>query len=538
MTIAALATAPFRAAIGVIRMSGPEAFPIARRVLRYSAPSGTPALGESISSGTPALGASIPYGTPASGSSIPSGASIPSGDSARPAGVAPSGSSFPSGESACPTGVAPSGSSVPSGEDSSIGETASGSFGLIGEGQRRNLSFARIVDGDEVVDECVVCAFRGPYSYTGEDTVEFSCHGGVYLLDRVLRLLFAQGARQAEGGEFTKRAFLNGKSDLTRAEGVMDLIDAEYAAAAGFAMGELDGTVGRAIGEIRDGLLAIAAKLLAYVDYPDDEIGEVSTEEIRDLLDGSLGSVTALCDSYGTGRVLREGVKTVLCGRPNVGKSSLMNFISGTERSIVTDIAGTTRDTVEESVVFGGVKLIVTDTAGIRDTDDVVEQMGVLRARKEMEGAELIFCIFASPWTEEDGALAREALQCQGKTVFLFNKSDLAPEVPLPCWAQGVPSFRVSAKTGQGMDAVAQWLKEQFSLQGSAGKAVISNSRQYQCLCRVATALNRARENLSLTPDVLVSDLEEAIAAVGEITGETVSEQVIHQIFSRFCVGK
>lgn len=449
MTIAALATAPFKAAIGVIRMSGPDAFAIAESVLRYS-----------------------------------------------------------------------------------------GSGALISEGQRRNLSFARICDGEEVIDEAVICAFRGPYSYTGEDTVEFSCHGGVFLLNRVLRLLFSKGARQAEGGEFTKRAFLNGKTDLTRAEGVMDLIDSEYAAAARAAMSELDGSVGEEIGRINQDLLAIAAKLLAYVDYPDDEIGEVSEEEIRELLERALASVDCLCASYGTGRILREGVKTALCGRPNVGKSSLMNLISGTDRSIVTEIAGTTRDTVEESVVFGGVKLVLTDTAGIRQTEDRVEQIGVLRARKELETSELILCVFDPAWDEEDRALAEQAVKAPGKVLFLFNKSDLAPDQPLPGWASAAPAFRVCAKTGEGMPAVEAAVREIFSAELPAGKAVISNARQYQCLCRIRVALLRAKENLALTPDVIVSDLEEAISVVGEITGQTVSEQVVHEIFSRFCVGK
>ena len=446
-TIVALATAPFRAAIGVIRMSGPEAFEIARDVLRFG-------------------------------------------------------------------GV------------------------FLEEEQKRNVFFARIVDGEEVIDECVVCVFRSPYSYTGEDVVEFSCHGGVYLLDRVLRLLFSRGARQAAAGEFTKRAFLNGKSDLTRAEGVMDLIDAEYSSAASAAMSELDGRVGTAISLLRDDLLAIAAKLLAYVDYPDDEIGEVSQDEIQNLLERSLKTVDGLCATYATGRVLREGVKTALCGRPNVGKSSLMNRLSGTDRSIVTEIAGTTRDTVEESVVFGDVKLILTDTAGIRSTEDTVEKIGVSRALKEMEKAELIFCIFAENVTDEDLKIAEESLKCQGKTIFLFNKSDLRNTAELPSWADLAPRFFVSAKTGDGLQEVSDHVKKLFAAEIPSGKAVISNGRHYHCLCRIQKALTRAWENSALTSDVIVSDLEEAIAAVGEITGQTVSEQVVHEIFSRFCVGK
>ncbi len=446
-TIAALATAPFRSALGVIRLSGPRAFVIADEVLR-----------------------------------------IPGGP-------------------------------------------------LIEENQRRNVTFARITEGEEVIDEVVVSAFRGPHSYTGEDTVEFSCHGGVYLLDRVLRLLFSHGARQAEGGEFTKRAFLNGKTDLTRAEGVMDLIDAEYAASSRAAMSELDGSVGKAIGEIQDNILAITSKLLAYVDYPDDEIGEVSTEEIASMLTASLAKVEVLCASYTTGKILKDGIKTALCGRPNVGKSSVMHRIAGTDRSIVTSVAGTTRDTVEEAVVFGGVKLLLTDTAGIRETADEVEKIGVARAKKEMEKAELICCIFGETLTEADRIIAAEALQNQGKTVFLFNKSDLS-FAPLPAWADGVLSYRISAKTGEGFFEFSEGLKDLFAANIPAGQVVISNSRQYQCLCRIAAALKRAQENLAFTPDVIVSDLEEALSSVGEITGQTVSDRTVQEIFSRFCVGK
>lgn len=447
-TVAALATAPFKSAIGVIRMSGPDAFVIAEKCL-----------------------------------------------------------CFP------------------------------GTGRLISEDQRRNLSFGRICVGDEVLDEAVIAAYRGPHSYTGEDTVEFFCHGGVYLLSRVLEMLFSLGARQALAGEFTKRAFLNGKTDLTRAEGVMDLIDAEYASSARIAMNELDGSVGKAILEIDGQITALCAKLLAYVDYPDDEIGEISAEELENSVTSALERTVALQESYHTGRILKEGVRTVLCGKPNVGKSSLMNRLSGWDRSIVTDIAGTTRDTVEETVVFAGCKLILTDTAGIRETQDTVEKIGVLRSRSEMEKAQLILCIFGEEITEEDGALAEFAASCEGKTLFLFNKSDCS-RVDLPSWAAPEDSFRVSARTGEGLDQVEEKIREVFLSQLPLSGTVISNPRQYQCLCRVQAALARAKENLCLTPDVLLTDLEEAMEAVGEITGRTVSERVVTEIFSRFCVGK
>jgi tRNA modification GTPase len=254
------------------------------------------------------------------------------------------------------------------------------------------------------------------------------------------------------------------------------------------------------------------------------------------MLQISLQKVSALRDSYEQGKVLKDGIRTALCGRPNVGKSSLMNRLAGEDRSIVTAVAGTTRDTVTETVVFGGVKLLLTDTAGIRETADEVEKIGVDRARKAMEQAELILCVFGETLSDEDRMIAEKALQHQGKSVFLFNKSDLG-ERPLPAWATA-PSFAVSAKSGAGMREVEEFIQTRFAYDFSAETALISNARQYQCLCRIHTALSRALDNLALTPDVIVSDLEEALSAVGELTGQTVSEEVVHEIFSRFCVGK
>lgn len=447
-TIAALATAPVRAALGVIRMSGPDAFRIAEECLRYR-----------------------------------------------------------------------------------------GENRLIAPDQVRNLSFGRISDGEETVDEAVVSAFRGPHSYTGEDTVEFSCHGGVYLLNRVLTLLFAHGARQAAGGEFTKRAFLNGKTDLTRAEGVMDLIDAEYAGASRAAMRELDGSLAARIRTLQEGLLHPAAALLAYVDYPDDEIEEITAEQFRDQLREVLRKTEVLCGSYRTGRILKDGLRTVLCGKPNVGKSSLMNRFSRSERSIVTPVAGTTRDTVEETAVIGGCKLILTDTAGIRETDDPVERIGVERAKAELARAELILCVFGDEPDEEDRKLAEEARNASGKTLFLFNKSDLCPDRRLPDWAAWADgAFSVSALTGDGLDETEAFLGGFLQDIPSDG-VLVTNARQFDCLCRIRTALNRALA-ADVPPDMMLLDVEEALTAVGELTGERASEQLIGEIFSRFCVGK
>ena len=445
-TICALATAPARAAIGVIRLSGPEAFRIAGEVLRYA-----------------------------------------------------------------------------------------GDNRLIGENEKRNLSFGRICDGDETVDEAVICAFRAPHSYTGEDSVEFSCHGGVYLLSRVQGLLISHGARPAQAGEFTKRAFLNGKTDLIRAEGVVDLIDADHREAARLALRSLEGAVGQAVKETEEQLLAVAAQLLAFVDYPDDEIGEVDPGELKMQLDQIERRLTALCDSYEQGRLIREGVRTVLCGRPNVGKSSLLNRIAGQERAIVTDQAGTTRDTVDIGVIFGGCKLILTDTAGLRETNDAVERIGVDRAYAAAEQADLVLCVFDG----DDGDLSLgKAWKEQGKTVaVLFNKRDLSYPLPdLPYTPDGV--FEVSAKTGAGLDALGAWLQERYGAGRQKNGEIIAGERQHACLVRVTEAVRRAQAALDYSCDAVLLEIESALAAVGELTGKTVSDRIVNEIFSRFCVGK
>ena len=445
-TIYALATAPVRAAIGVIRMSGPEAFSIAEKIVRYR-----------------------------------------------------------------------------------------GQNRLIGAEQSRNLSFGRICDGEETVDEAVICAFRAPHSYTGEDSVEFSCHGGLYLLSRVQGLLAAQGARQATAGEFTKRAFLNGKTDLIRAEGVIDLIDADYQASAKIAVRALEGKVGQAVAAAEELLLSASAQLLAFVDYPDDEIGEIDPEALKRDLTGALEQLSALCGSYEQGRMVRDGVRVVLCGKPNVGKSSLMNRIGGAERAIVTDRAGTTRDVIEATVVFGGCKLILTDTAGLRETDDAVEQIGVARAKEAAETADLVLCVFDE--TDTDFSLGEEWVKRGKKTVCLFNKWDEAYPLPKLSYAPEM-ILPVSAKTGEGLDRLADYVAEQFGTGRQKNTEIVTGERQHDCLLRVTRALQRAIDAMEISYDAVLAEAEEALAAVGELTGKTVSDRIVNEIFSRFCVGK
>lgn len=447
-TICALATAPVRAAIGVIRTSGPDAFRIAREVLRYR-----------------------------------------------------------------------------------------GNNTLIEDGQTRNLSFGRLCDGDEIVDDAVVCAFRAPHSYTGEDSVEYSCHGGVYLLNRVLALLIAHGARQALPGEFTKRAFLNGKTDLIQAEGVVDLIDADWRESARLARRALDGRIGAAIGQIETELLGISAQLLAFVDYPDDEIGEVDPGECSAVLARCEAQAEALARSYETARLVRDGVKTVLCGSPNVGKSSLLNALCGADRAIVTPVAGTTRDVIETTAVCGGCKLVLTDTAGLRETDDTVERIGVERAKQAVLDADLVLCVFDG--SETDYSLLREVSGAGKKVVCLFNKCDLRSDEPvLPSEYAPDRVFSVSAVRGDGLDALTAYISSVFGSGRRQNGEVLLNARQQACLLRVTAGLKRAREAMAYSYDAVLTELEDVLATVGELTGKTVSDSVVQEIFARFCVGK
>ncbi len=397
-----------------------------------------------------------------------------------------------------------------------------------------------IVDGTETVDDVLLSVFRAPKSFTGEDVIEISCHGGVYNCSRILRLLIKNGARQAKNGEFTKRAFLNGKLDLLKAEAIIDLIDSETKAEARAAVSRMKGSLSDKINSVRGSLIDISAQLLAYVDYPDEDIVDTSPELLRENITNAYDQIEKLIKSYDSGRLIRDGVKTVIAGKPNVGKSMLMNRILGEDRCIVTSVAGTTRDVIEASAELGGVKLRLFDTAGVRDADDEVEKIGVEKTLGKINEAELILAVFdaSDEAVFDDEELLAAINASNAKKIAVFNKTDLASADNIT-----VENFdarvNISAKTGDGIEELEKAIASLFPM-GSEGEesVMLSNVRQYECLIAAQSELTHALDNIGITPDALLSDIERAVEALGEMTGRTVSEEIIDNIFSRFCVGK
>lgn len=403
-------------------------------------------------------------------------------------------------------------------------------------------AYGHVFDADGEIDECVATVFRAPHSYTGEDVVELSCHGGVYLLQRTLRALLTAGAVAAGAGEFTRRAFLNGKIDLTRAEAVMDLIAAEGRLAAKTALATREGAVFRALTPVKEVLIDLQAQIAAFVDYPDDDIPELAPEALETALVDAENVLSRLLDTYDAGHILRNGVDTVIVGSPNVGKSTLMNCLAGCDRSIVTAVAGTTRDVVEDSVRVGELTLRLSDTAGIRETDDVVEAIGVERSRKRLETAALVLAVFdnSRPLSEDDRSLI-DTLPRE-TTIAIINKQDTVKKIDEKYI---VDKFQhivyMEATNGVGKEALEAAITEVTGLYRlDEAEPLLATERQRDCVRRAQAALLEALEavHAGLSQDAVAVSVDGALSALLELTGERATEAVVDGIFARFCVGK
>lgn len=403
-------------------------------------------------------------------------------------------------------------------------------------------SFGKIIDGDEIIDEAVVLVFRAPHSYTGEDVAEISCHGGMYVTKRILRAVISQGAYPAGPGEFTKRAFLNGKMDLTKAEAVMDIISANGEQSARAALGVMEGRLSKRIGDIRNELLTQAAHLSAWADYPEDEIPEVDEGELRAALKKCADELSVLIKNYDAGRILREGVDTVIAGKPNVGKSTLMNLLSGCERSIVTSIPGTTRDIIEESVLLGDIPLRLSDTAGIRSTDDPVERIGVERARDRLRSAGLILAVFDGSVSLSDDDRELIDMLDGAPAVAVINKTDLDVKTDEEYIKKHVTHVvYISAKTGAGSEELERCVGEIVGTAGlDASGGILANERQKADTEKALASVNEAISAIDagITLDAVTVIIEDAVNSLLELTGERATEAVVDKVFSRFCVGK
>lgn len=408
------------------------------------------------------------------------------------------------------------------------------------------LVYGHVYDSDgSLVDEVLTVYMRGPRSYTAEDVVEIQCHGGLQSLKKILALTYAAGARPAEPGEFTKRAFLNGRIDLTQAEAVMDIIRSRSEASLKLAARQQQGQLARTLRELRRDLLDVVVNLEAVIDYPEEDIEDVTYGRVQDSIGVCSAKIAKLLANAHTGKILREGLRTAIVGRPNVGKSSLLNALLREDRAIVSQYAGTTRDVIEEQLLLDGVPLVLADTAGIRSTEDFVEKIGVEKSRKLLQEAELVVCVIdgSEGLTEEDENILQAAA---GKPcVIIVNKSDLALQVDIEALRRRFGGDRVmtlSAKTLSGVEDFSAWLKNYvYGSEGALGDGVyVQNARQERLLRQAWQSLAEAggAAEAMLPYDCIVIDVRMAIDLLGEITGDTVQDEIINEIFSRFCIGK
>ena len=406
------------------------------------------------------------------------------------------------------------------------------------------IHYGNIVDGEELLDEVIVLLMRGPHSYTAEDTVEIDCHGGTFVMRKILELVIRNGARPAEPGEFTKRAFLNGRIDLSQAEAVMDVIEAKNQYALQSSIGQLKGSLLEKIQEMREKILYEIAYIESALDDPEHISLDGYPAHLGGKVDNLIEMASDLLKSSQNGRVLREGIRTVIVGKPNAGKSSLMNVLVGSNRAIVTDMAGTTRDILEEQIQLKGLSLNIVDTAGIRKTDDPVEQIGVERAKKAMQDADLIlYVVDSSADLDENDEEIISFLQDQN-AIILLNKADLPSALTVEKMQERLkkPTVSISALEETGMDELSDLIENMF-LSGEISfndQIYLTNVRHQTAMQQVQESLMKVKESISLgmPEDFFSIDLMDAYESLGSIIGESVGEDLVNEIFSKFCMGK
>lgn len=403
-------------------------------------------------------------------------------------------------------------------------------------------TYGHVYDDNELIDDAVALVFAAPNSYTGEDVVEISCHGGMYITKKVLRVILRAGATAAQAGEFTKRAFLNGKMGLTEAEAVMDIIGAKGEQSVRAARACMDGALRKRIDAVRDTLVNSTAHLAAWADYPEEDIPQVQRESLKQNLKAAESEMVALLSQYDTGKIMKQGIDTVIAGRPNVGKSTLMNLLSGCERSIVTEIPGTTRDVIEETVMLGEIPLNLSDTAGLRSTADPIEKIGVEKAKQRVLNAGLVLAVFdaSRALSDEDHELLN--LLTAAPAVAVINKTDLDPKLDIDYIKSKISHVvLISALNGDGEEALE---KEVADIVGTArldaSQGLLANERQRDAAEKAKLYISEAAEALDsgITLDAVTIILEDAVQALLELTGESVNDTIVDTVFSHFCVGK
>ena len=415
---------------------------------------------------------------------------------------------------------------------------------VLSKQKSHTIHYGYIVDGEETIDEVLVLLMRGPHSYTGEDTVEIDCHGGVFVTKKILETVLKYGARPAEPGEYTKRAFLNGRMDLSQAEAVIDVINSKNEYALKSSVNQLKGSVHKKIDEIRSEILHHTAFIETALDDPEHYDVDGYGEELEKVVDNLLKKVQRLIDTADDGRIMKEGICTVIVGKPNAGKSSLLNALIGEDRAIVTDIAGTTRDVLEENIQLQGISLNIMDTAGIRETEDIVEKIGVDKARTYAEEADLIIYVVDASVPLDDSDFEIINMIKNKKAVVLLNKTDLSTVInkkELKVWINK-PIIEISAKHQTGIQEFQDTLKEMF-YHGDISfndEVYITNARHKAALMDAYASLKKVIESIEnqMPEDFFTIDLMDAYESLGSITGETIGEDLVNEIFSKFCMGK